>query len=480
MNYNSQFKHQNRKHSSCLVRTHKHLFSLLFLVVSFTSCKKFLDIDPPKAGLISETVFASDATSTAAISAVYSKMTSSFLGGGSGSLIVLNGLASDELLPGGSLNAQFIEFYNNNLTSVNSHISSIWSTGYNIIYQCNAILEGLANSTNVTGILKKHIEGESLLIRAYTHLHLSNLFGDVPYITGTDYRQNSSVLRLTRSQVLDNIVQDMIQAKEKLGNDYSFSSNERVRVNKWVAAALLARIYLYKGDWVNAETQATEVINNTTLYGLILNLNDVFLKNSREAIWQWMPGSTGQNSAEATYFILTGPPNIASLSSQVVNQFESGDNRRIQWVGSFTNGVSTWYFPNKYKLKNPTASSLEYSMIIRLAELYLIRSEARANQNKLSEAIADLDMIRGRAGLPFLAVTNPSISKSALLLVIEKERLSELFTENHRWYDLNRTGRSDNIIGNIKATWQSTDRLFPLPESELLLNPMLLPQNPGY
>lgn len=480
MNYNTKFKHQNKKHLFCLVRIHKLLFSLLFSVVSFTSCKKFLDIDPPKAGLISETVFASDATSTAAISAVYSKMTSSFLGGGSASLIVLNGLASDELLPGGTLNTQFIGFYNNNLTSVNSHISSIWSTGYNIIYQCNAILEGLANSTSVTVALKKHIEGEALFARAYIHLHLSNLFGDVPYITETDYRQNSSVFRQTRLQVLNNVTLDLSQAKEKLANDYSFSRNERVRINKWVAAALLARAYLYKGDWANAEVQASEVINNTALYGLISNLNDIFLKNSREAIWQWMPGSTGQNSAEGAYFILTGPPNIASLSSQFINHFESGDNRKIQWVGSFTSGVNTWYFPNKYKLKNPTASSLEYSMAIRLAEMYLIRSEVRANQNKLSEAITDLDMIRGRAGLPLLAVTNPSISKSALLLVIEKERLSELFTENHRWYDLNRTGRADNVIGNIKTTWQSTDKLFPLPESELLLNPMLLPQNPGY
>lgn len=481
MNYTNQFKYQNCKYSSHLVRIHKMLFGLLLFGVTLTSCKKFLDIDPPKTGLISETVFSSDATSTAAISSVYSKMTGSFLGGGSASLIVLNGLASDELLPVGSSTAAVRDFYNNNLTSVNTYIAAIWSTGYNIIYQCNAILEGLANSTNVTVALKKHIEGEALFIRAYTHLHLSNLFGNIPYIIGTDYRQNSSVSRLPRvPQVLDNITQDLSQAKEKLANDYSFSRNERVRVNKWVASALLARVYLYKGDWVNAEAQATEVLNNTGLYGLISNLNDIFLKNSREAIWQWMPGSTGQNSAEGAYFILTGSPNIASLSSHLVNQFESGDNRRIQWVGSYTSGANTWYFPYKYKLKNPTASSLEYSMIIRLAELYLIRSEARANQNKFSEAIADLDMIRGRAGLPLVAVTNPSISKSALLLIIEKERLSELFTENQRWYDLNRTGRADNVIGSIKSTWQPTDKLFPLPESELLINPMLLPQNPGY
>lgn len=468
------------KFSNFCIHLKTILFSFLFLPFIFSGCKKFVEVDPPKTGLISEIVFSSDATATAAISSVYARMAGSFLGAGSASLIVLNGFTSDELIPANTANESFRQFYNNNLSSTNTFISSIWSEGYNIIYQCNAILKGLGGSKGVSTLIQKQIEGEALFLRAYTHFHLTNLFGDIPYVINTDYLENSQVSRQEKSHVLNNVIQDLIKAKEQLTDDYSFSKYERVRVNKWVATALLARVYLFKEDWHNAIQEATEVINHTALFELVPDLNNVFLKESPEAIWQWMPGNADQNSTEGTYFILTGPPNIASLTAELIDHFEPGDRRFEHWIGSFTNGITTWYFPFKYKLKEPTASSQEYSVVMRLAELYLIRAEAKAMQNQLAEAIADLDIIRERAGIPLIADSNPSIEKSQLLIAIEHERFSELFTENHRWYDLNRTSRSESILGALKPTWQSTDKLFPLPESELLINPMLKPQNPGY
>src|SRR5690606_22674358 len=169
-----------------------------------------------------------------------------------------------------------------------------------------------------------------------------------------------------------------------------------------------------------------------------------------------------------------------SLAEGFLAQFEPGDLRATHWVGSVTNGASTWYFPFKYKLKVATASSQEYSVVMRLAETFLIRSEARARQANLPGAIADLDVIRQRAGLPLIADVNPSINQDEMLLAIEQERRSELFCENHRWYDLNRTDRADIVLGAVKQNWEPTDHLYPLPESELLINPLLAPQNPGY
>lgn len=107
-----------------------------------------------------------------------------------------------------------------------------------------------------------------------------------------------------------------------------------------------------------------------------------------------------------------------------------------------------------------------------------MRSEARANMNNLTGAINDLDKLRLRAELPLISDTCPGINKEELLIRIEHERRSELFTENHRWYDLIRTGQADVVMTAIKAGWQATDILFPLPESELLINPLLQPQNP--
>ncbi|HMR19635.1 MAG TPA: RagB/SusD family nutrient uptake outer membrane protein, partial [Sphingobacterium sp.] len=247
-----------------------------------------------------------------------------------------------------------------------------------------------------------------------------------------------------------------------------------------VASAFLARVYLYIGDWDKAEAESNIVISNTALFELAANLDDVFLKNSREAIWQWMPSNSGQNAVEGSYFILTGAPNIASLSLDLVSHFETGDKRKERWMGSFSDGVNTWYFPFKYKQKVPTSASVEYSVVMRLAELYLVRSEARANMNNLTGAVDDLDKLRSRAELPLISDTSPGINKEELLLLIGRERRSELFTENHRWYDLIRTGQADVVMTAIKAGWQATDILFPLPESELLINPLLQPQNPGY
>jgi len=142
--------------------------------------------------------------------------------------------------------------------------------------------------------------------------------------------------------------------------------------------------------------------------------------------------------------------------------------------------------PYKYRsytsstTSDPDNSRKENSTVLRLAEQYLIRAEARAQQNKLDLAIADVDVIRARAGLPLIANTNPSISKTALLDAIMQERRVELFTEwGHRWFDLKRTGKALAVLSAIKPGFTSDDLLYPIPESELNKNPFL-EQNPGY
>ena len=118
-------------------------------------------------------------------------------------------------------------------------------------------------------------------------------------------------------------------------------------------------------------------------------------------------------------------------------------------------------------------------MVLRFAELYLIRAEARAQQNKLTganSAASDINVIRTRAGLSNTTAT----TQAALLLAVEKERQVELFTEwGHRWFDLRRTGRIDAVLSAVKPTWKPTAALFPIPYLEIQRNP-LLTQNNGY
>jgi hypothetical protein len=169
------------------------------------------------------------------------------------------------------------------------------------------------------------------------------------------------------------------------------------------------------------------------------------------------------------------------LSNSLLQSFEINDLRNAQWVSSIDVSGNTYYYPYKYKIKSGTTIN-EYSMVLRLAEQYLIRAEARAQLDDVEGAIGDLDRIRQRAGLPLYQDTQPGMSKAEVLSAIEQERRIELFSEwGHRWLDLKRTGKADEVLGLEKGSdWQPTDVLYPIPFSEIQNNRNLLPQNPGY
>jgi hypothetical protein len=264
---------------------------------------------------------------------------------------------------------------------------------------------------------------------------------------------------------------------------YAPGSEERVRPSKGAATALLARCYLYTGDWVNAEAQASAVVNNASLYSLS-TLNNAFLKNSTEAIWQLQPVNSGSNTEDAKVFILpaSGPSanNPVYISPFLLYSFEAGDQRMNNWVGSVTAGTDTFYYPYKYKSANYGDLVSEYLMVLRLGEQYLVRAEARAQQGRIKEAQDDLNMIRRRAGLPDTNASN----KAALLAAILHERQTELFSEwGHRWLDLKRTGNIDAVMTAVcpqkGGAWRSFQQWYPLPLNDIQRDPNLV-QNNGY
>jgi len=184
------------------------------------------------------------------------------------------------------------------------------------------------------------------------------------------------------------------------------------------------------------------------------------------------------NTLEAQTFIFeTAPPPTRALSQQLVNSFEDGDQRKMVWTGSVSDGNHTYYYPFKYKHRADEGNNVEYSVLLRLAEQYLIRAEARARAGDIAGAESDLNKIRTRAGLPNVTFTN----MDQFILKVLKERKVELFTEHgHRFFDLKRTQNLDAVLGNSKPGWSSTNKVFPIPENELLRNANLQPQNPGY
>ena len=116
-------------------------------------------------------------------------------------------------------------------------------------------------------------------------------------------------------------------------------------------------------------------------------------------------------------------------------------------------------------------------MVMRFAELFLIRAEARAQQNKLDVAIQDLNKIRKRANLKDLSTL---LTKEQVLAATAQERRVELFGEwGHRWYDLIRTGKSIEVLKLIKPDLDQHDLVFPIPLPAMRTNPFLV-QNEGY
>jgi len=455
--------------------------SMLLMMVTATifSCNDFLETDPPRTETVSKTVFGSDGAANAAIAGVYSLMMSdaSFTSGG---LEEYAGIASDELVSFATRIDQ-LQFYQNSLTSKNGYVLSVfWAAAYKYINNVNAIIEGIEASSGMTTEAKHRIEGEARFIRAFCHFYLVNLFGDVPYLKSSDYQTTSTAMRMNVGEVYTNIETDLLKAHALLPNGYSSAQGERVVPSKAAAAALLARVYLYQGQWEKAVVMATEVISNSTLFKLLPDPDGVFLANSDEAIWQLRPVMPGANTPQGQLFIIRTAPNAfstrVSLTDALFDSFEPGDLRKAKWVATFSCGSGSWNYINKYRITGYTTAISEYSMVLRLAEQYLIRAEARAHLLDLDGAREDVDAIRLRAGLGNI----PELDQSALLQIIERERRAELFGEyGHRWLDLKRTGRSDTVLGPVKAQWQSTDVLFPVPESERLLNPNLS-QNPGY
>jgi hypothetical protein len=451
---------------------------ILFCCILFLSaCDDFVEVDLPSSQLTASAVFQDRATVNAAMASIYAKMRDSgILSGNLSGLSNQIGNYTDELVYYGDVSGTTRDFYNNTILASNVEISNWWNSSYNQIYAANAIIEGVNTSTVLTELDKNQLTGEALFVRSLLHFYLLNLYGDVPYVTTTEYEQNKVTRRMPASELYSHVIDDLELATSLLPEAYI--SSDRVRPNKSVAMALLARVYLYDGLWVEAANAASYLINNTAVYAWETNLDNIFLKESSTTIWQFMPRTDGQNTQEGETFIFTsGPPSLVALSEQLMNGFESSDQRKNHWTAAVTNGTATWYHANKYKEKSSTSSSLEYSVVFRLAEQYLIRSEARAQQGDLIGAKEDLDKIRNTAGL----AGTTAISQEDMINAIFQERKVEFFTElGHRFFDLKRANQLDQALSPVKAGWNTTDRLLPLPESELLLNPNLNPQNPNY
>lgn len=437
------------------------------VIPTLSTCEEFVAVDRLETKILAEQVFKNEAIANSAIAGLYKSFRSSV----PPSISHRNALYMDEVMP--YLNSASNTYFTNSLQPNDTSLP--WNSLYSIIYGANNAIEKLQASSNIGEAKKNQYIAEAKFMRAMCHFYLVNFFGDVPLVLTADVNTNKLISRAPVAQVYDKIITDLQDAKTELGDDYSHAANEHVRANKWVASALLARAYLFVKNYPKAEAEANAVIGSGK-YTLLSSPSGIWNKNNPEAILQLANNATENNPTSSLFIYTSAPANV--LTASLLNAFEVGDQRRTTWVRTQTYSGQSVSIP--YKMTSTATNPPEYYTLIRLAEIYLIRAEARAMREDFGGCADDVNLIRLKHGGLSTPLSDPTSKEAAVTMVLH-ERQVELFTEGcHRFFDLKRTGHIDAVMNAAKPDyWKNTSALYPIPLTERQRNPNLTP-NPGY
>ncbi|MNG78954.1 SusD family protein [compost metagenome] len=435
-----------------------------------SACNKLVQVDTPDHLVDSEVLFQSKKGYESAMAGIFIQMRALNLSMTNGGMEVYMGVSVDEIYPtlvGGVEE----EFFKNQLQSSNSVVNNFWIYAYRGIYRANLLIENAERDQVLSLTDRQSFLGQALFVRAFLHFHLCQLFGDVPYISSSDYKANAVKARDSKSLVMELLSKDLERAAELLPKEIK---GERVTPSYYAAIALLAKVNLYQRKFEQVLAYTDEILNNKD-FMLEMDLDNVFKIKSPEVIFQIE--STVANTAIAMNFIPFSPASkpMYVLQHDLLQSFETEDLRKQAWTKSNIIDGMAYYYPTKYKNKLMTPIE-EYNVVFRLAEIYLIRAEALFGAKDYDQAMSTLNSLRSRAGLK-----EKKYGDAAHLWEdIVTERRHEFFVEGgNRWLDLIRWNTIDHVLGASKPSWQPFAKYLPIPSNEILLNTHLI-QNPGY
>lgn len=435
---------------------------LAAFVLLSVSCKKNLT-EIPDYALPTASAITDASTARAAIIGTYDRVQNYY----ASAYPTLGTITADNVIFNGTL-SEYLQLDQNAIPTDNVITVSAYQNIYRTINSANSVIAyvPLVNDPLLTVAEKNKILGEAYFIRALSYFDLGRGWGGVQLQLKptTDLSVLKGIKRSTLDQTYDQVLADLIQAEQLLPED----GTTRNRAQKSAARALRARLHLYRKQWADAETYATQVINNTK-YVLVKPFKTFFTapflstesvlelsysNNDRNSYWNlWYPSSSG-----GQFTLKPSDGLVAKLNNPAI-----GGSRKTLIAGTGTTVYGVLY--------NTVGVSTDPSYLIRIAELYLIRAEARAQLNKLSDAAADLNTIRARADVG----ETTAVTQADLIQAIEEENGIEFAFEAHRWFDLVRTGRTGVVLGiTNKNYW-----LFPIPYSDIQSDPDVT-QNPGY
>lgn len=441
-----------------------HLKNILLItsLLMTASCKKYLR-ETPNNALPTESAITDAGTARAAIIGAYDRVQGYY----ASSYPTLGTITTDNVVFNGTL-SEYLQLDQNAVPTDNVITVAAYQGIYRAINSANSVIAYVPDvqDAQLTTAERNKILGEAYFIRALGYFDLARGWGGVQLQLKptTDLSVLTGIKRSTLDQTYDQVLADLTQAEQLLPED----ATTRNRAQKSAARALRARLHLYRRQWALAEAYATQLISNTK-YTLVKPYKNFFTVpfqtaesvlelaysvNDRNTYWNlWYPSSAG-----GQYTLKPSDALVAKLNNPAIG---GSRNSLIAGTGSSIYGV----------LYNTTSTSADPSYLIRIAELYLIRAEARAQQGKLTEAAADLNAVRARADVSASTAT----TQAQLLQAIEDENGVEFAFEAHRWFDLVRTERAGAVLGLTNRNYW----LFPIPYSDILSDPDVT-QNPGY
>jgi hypothetical protein len=488
----------------------KIIITLLLSAGLFISCTE-LEVTPTSF-VTEDNYFKTQDDAVASVNAVYASLS---LDPGEQSLFgrnlyFLTDMATDYAAAGVSAtNPQVRALSSLTHDATSDRVQVAWRQIYAGINRANVSID---NVPRVSGseVVKTRLINEAKFIRALLYFQAVRLWGGVPIVLHEPKSIDLESLKANRATVEQVYAQIITDLKDAEGLPTTYPANDAGRATSGAAKAILAKVYLTRKDWPNAILKTKEVINGGYGYALFENFADVFnktKKNGKEHIFsvQFEPNQAGNGSSGSTFqgtsftgFTATEPADIISDVALFYDTYTAGDTRRdVSYAKQLLNpATGTLYtFPKpifkKYldltNLATPGNVAINFP-IIRYADILLSLAEATNEQSgPTTEAYEALNQVRRRAYGKPINTPDPTIDLSGLTPVtfraaIQEERKKEFVQEGQRWYDLVRWGTLVTEVKKVvaKASVSERNNLYPIPQSERNINPVGLPQNPGY
>lgn len=488
----------------------KIIITLILSAAIFVSCTELETT--PTSFVTEDNYFNTKDDAVASVTAVYASLS---LDPGEQSLFgrnlyFLTDMASDYAAAGVSAtNPQVRALSSLTHDATSDRVQVAWRQIYAGINRANVSIDNIPKVSG-SDIIKTRLINEAKFIRGLLYFQAVRLWGGVPIVlhepTSIQLESLKSK-RATVDEVYAQIISDLTDA-ENLPATYSAA--DAGRATSGAAKAILAKVYLTRKDWPNTILKAKEVINGGYGYALFENFQDIFTKtkkNGKEHIFsvQFEPNQAGNGSSGSTFqatsftgFTATEPADIISDVALFYDIYAAGDVRRDvsykkQLLNPATGTLYTFPKPifSKYLdltyLATPSNVAINFP-VIRYADILLSLAEAINEQGApTAEAYDLINQVRRRAfgkpiNTPDATVDLSGLTQAPFRAAIQEERKKEFVQEGQRWFDLVRWGTLVTEVKKITAKNSVSERnnLYPIPQSERNIDPVGLPQNPGY